>query len=598
MQQKIKNYFKYWQYLGQLKFNLAMKLSLVVTIVAFIVSGFIVYFSAKQLKQEKYNFINKELAVINNELGVTLASYTTMLELIEEQVQQNNDVFWDPITSTKEIMQIYLRLENQEDKTKIGFTDIIWQDTVNNFTVNKYGKIGSLNFQPTIIEYLKEDTKHICLTQKTNDISVFNLGEFYLLKGIWTKEKQYLGQIILKLDFLLWWQALANKLNEENYKLLMIDDQQKILLSSFSEYRKITKDELNFPLSAASNSFAKPTKYLNHYFTKSVKLENQPYFILIGYDKSAYKQELLAKIKLPILLCLGTSLLFIAILIIYGRLIRSEVSFDFKDSMNQLIEQNQIYDQEKQKIDLNIAEQEKLFLQEKRKYEMLISGYEIALREKNKLEKHLIDNLFSKLTEVRENLWILIKAQEVRFNEDPKLQKQALILTKLHEQLAHLTEFCIFEEEEKAIDLNALIEDCLNVFAKELSQLEIHLEVMNLHERILCNELLLRQVMVNLLKESIYFSRNNGTLEIIPALQKNKDQDELNIIVKDNGYGISNGYDRINKKEIQHSIIPLDLNINKLTKMVEFLGGKITINQTIDQGKIIKLIFPIKKVEN
>jgi len=183
MQQKIKNYFKYWQYLGQLKFNLAMKLSLVVIMGAFIASGFIIYFSTKQLKQEKYNFINKELAVINNELRATLASYTTMLELIEEQVQQNNNVFLDPITSTKEIMQIYLRLENQEDKTKIGFTDIIWQDTVNNFTINKYGKIESLNFQPTIIEYLKEDSKHVCLTQKTNDISVFNLGEFYLLKG-------------------------------------------------------------------------------------------------------------------------------------------------------------------------------------------------------------------------------------------------------------------------------------------------------------------------------------------------------------------------------------------------------------------------------
>ena len=58
MKQKIKNYFKYWQYLSQLKFSLAMKLSLIVVITAFIVSGSIIYFSAKQLKQEKNNFIN------------------------------------------------------------------------------------------------------------------------------------------------------------------------------------------------------------------------------------------------------------------------------------------------------------------------------------------------------------------------------------------------------------------------------------------------------------------------------------------------------------------------------------------------------------
>ena len=58
MKQKIKNYFKYWQYLIQLKFSLEMKLSLIVVITAFIVSGSIIYFSAKQLKQEKNNFIN------------------------------------------------------------------------------------------------------------------------------------------------------------------------------------------------------------------------------------------------------------------------------------------------------------------------------------------------------------------------------------------------------------------------------------------------------------------------------------------------------------------------------------------------------------
>jgi hypothetical protein len=117
MKQKMKNYFKYWQNLSQLKFNLAVKLSLVVVVTAFIVSGFIIYFSGKQLKQEKNNFISNELTTLNTELKEVFSSYTTMLGLIEEQIQQNENIFSDPVASTKELMQIYLQLNNKNYKT-------------------------------------------------------------------------------------------------------------------------------------------------------------------------------------------------------------------------------------------------------------------------------------------------------------------------------------------------------------------------------------------------------------------------------------------------------------------------------------------------
>ena len=166
MKQKIKNYFKDWQYLGQLKINLAVKLSLIVVIIAFIVSGSIIYFSVKQLKQEKSNFINNELTTINTELKETLSSYTTMLGLIEEQIQQNQNIFLDQITSTKELMQTYLQLSNKNDKAQISFKDIIWQNTLENFTVNKYGNVEALEFQSKIAERLEKDSKDIYLEQE------------------------------------------------------------------------------------------------------------------------------------------------------------------------------------------------------------------------------------------------------------------------------------------------------------------------------------------------------------------------------------------------------------------------------------------------
>ncbi len=202
MKQKIKNYFKYWQYLSQLKFSLAMKLSLIVVITAFIVSGSIIYFSVKQLKQEKSNFINNELTTINTELKETLSSYTTMLGLIEEQIQQNQNIFLDQITSTKELMQTYLQLSNKNDKAQISFKDIIWQNTLENFVVNKYGNVEALEFQSNIVEHFKKEIKNIYLEQEIKNESVFKAGEFYLLKSVWIEDNQCLGQLMLNLNFL------------------------------------------------------------------------------------------------------------------------------------------------------------------------------------------------------------------------------------------------------------------------------------------------------------------------------------------------------------------------------------------------------------
>lgn len=600
MKQKIKNYFKYWQDLSQLKFNLAMRLSLIVVITAFIVSGFIIYFSAKRLTQEKNNFINNELIAINTELKETFFSYTTMLGLIEEKIQQNQNIFFDPSTSTKELMQIYLQLNNKNDKTKINFKDIIWHNTLENFVVNKYGNVETLEFQSNIVEYLKNDPKNIYLEQEIkNDLS-FKVGEFYLLKGIWTNDNQYLGQLMLNLDFLSWWQSLTDKLNKTGYTLLMTDNQQKVLLSTFSQEIEIIKNKEIFPTSIVSSLFiTPPVKYKNHLFTQAIQLEAQPYFLLLGYDEAVYSKELLSKVVLPLAICWGAALLFIVIQMLYYRRIRVEIKFSLKDDMNQLIKQNQICNQEQQKIVLSMTQQEERFIQEKNKYEVLIAACETSIREKDKLEKRLLDNLFTKLTEVRENLWILIKAQEVQISKDPKSKKQAIILTELHEQLAHLTEFSIFDEKERLVDLNSLIEECLNIFAKELAQLETYVDVTKLsHNNITCNELLLREIVVNLLRESIYFSRENGVLEIIPNLQKNEGQTELCIIIKDNGYGISSEQKQDNKENKKHGIVPLDLDIKRLTKMVEFLGGQLLLSYAVDQGKTMKLILPLKQIED
>ncbi len=600
MKQKIKNYFKYWQNLSQLKFNLAMRLSLIVVITAFIVSGFIIYFSAKQLIQEKNNFINNELIAINTELKETFSSYTTMLGLIEAQIQQNKNIFSDSSTSTKEVMQIYLQLNNKNDKTKINFKDIIWQNTLENFVVNKYGNVETLEFQSNIVEYLKKDPKNIYLDQEIkNDLS-FKVGDFYLLKGIWTNDNQYLGQLMLNLDFLSWWQSLTDKLNKTGYTLLMTDNQQKILLSTFSQEREIMKNNEIFPTSVVSSLFiTPPVKYKKHLFSQAIQLEVQPYFLLLGYDEVVYRRELLAKIRLPLAICWGAAFFFIVIQILYYRRIRAEINFSLKDDMNQLIKQNQICNQEQQKIVLSMTQQEERFIQEKNKYEVLIAACETSIREKDKLEKRLLDNLFTKLTEVRENLWILIKAQEVQISNDPKSKKQAIILTELHEQLAHLTEFSIFDEKERLVDLNSLIEECLNIFAKELSQLETYVDVTKFsHKNIICNELLLREIVVNLLRESIYFSRDKGVLEIIPNLQKNEGKTELCIVIKDNGYGISSEQKQDNKENNKHGIVPLDLDIKRLTKMVEFLGGQLLLSYAVDQGKTMKLILPLKQIED
>ena len=142
---------------------------------------------------------------------------------------------------------------------------------------------------------------------------------------------------MLNLDFLSWWQSLTDKLNKTGYTLLMTDNQQKILLSTFSQEIEIVNNNEMFSRSVVSSLFiTPPVKYKNHLFTQAIQLEAQPYFLFLGYDEVVYRRELLAKIRLPLAICWGAALFFIVIQILYYRRIRAEINFSLKDDMNQL----------------------------------------------------------------------------------------------------------------------------------------------------------------------------------------------------------------------------------------------------------------------
>ena len=102
-----------------------------------------------------------------------------------------------------------------------------------------------------------------------------------------------------------------------------------LVTDTFSQEREINKEI--FPTSITSSLFiTPPVKYKNHLFIQAIQLETQPYFLLLGYDKTVYSKELLSKIILPLVICWGVALFFITIQMIYYRRIRAEIKFYLK----------------------------------------------------------------------------------------------------------------------------------------------------------------------------------------------------------------------------------------------------------------------------
>jgi signal transduction histidine kinase len=146
-------------------------------------------------------------------------------------------------------------------------------------------------------------------------------------------------------------------------------------------------------------------------------------------------------------------------------------------------------------------------------------------------------------------------------------------------------------------NLTDLIDD--NISEQQLSASNKNISIINETEEdiyLITDGNILNTVLRNLLSNSIKFTRNSG--KVVVAVTK--ETDNVTILVKDNGIGISP--DRIGKLfniESRNSTpgteneqgTGLGLKLSK--EFIEKLGGRITVESIIDKGSTFRIRFPL-----
>ena len=193
-------------------------------------------------------------------------------------------------------------------------------------------------------------------------------------------------------------------------------------------------------------------------------------------------------------------------------------------------------------------------------------------------------------------------------------EKSKLYIDSINQSSKHLLsvvndilDYSKLEAEKMTIELvplnvSALFEDVLGLYANQLaeSNIEFTLSVNNLPNQLLSDPTKLKQILSNLVSNSIKFS-SNGVIELGGEIIKNK----LNIWVKDSGVGIAQ--DRINhlfnpftQEDISttRKFGGTGLGLSICKGLAELLGGGISVVSDIGVGTTFTVELPFVEMNS
>ena len=550
MKDKIKNH--------KIIFSLHLKLSLFLSALVLCASLFIIKINNNLINHQNESTLELEMKAIKAELDNSIAQYNSMLHLLKKQINKEQEIFNEENKASSAIKELYLAPKPSFNEHHITFTDIIWYNKEHGFAVNKYGSI-SLSKDLTDVRDVEENKYPIL--EKANKSNNYN--ELYLNLYIFNHLNKNTGKIILKLNFLQWLESIKTRLNHLDYALFLVNKPNNEII--FSTIKNLPSD-LKF-------NIEKDKKFLNYMFSKTSEIKHQPFYLALGYSQKTYHNLLLNKNVIPLAALLFCFIICISAIYLFRHILKQELSDSLKEKVNHLTKENKTY--ELNQVDLlakNCTQTDK-HKQEIIYYKQLTQLYEQSIRTKHSLESAIFNKMAESLNQIKESIWILVKAVEGKKDFSSYLSKQTLILDKLYNNVTELG-YCLTHSTPTSVNLRNLINETLLIYSKEIFLLKISTNI-NIHSdasNITIDDILLRQLLANLFRETISYSRKNGNIEILAEIESTKKQKYLVITIKDDGFGITSEPNNIE----YCALLPLEMDIEILSQFIISLEGDLS----------------------
>ena len=561
--------------------NLSIKISLFTITTVIFLSASIIITGNYFLKKQKQISTKNELIAITTEFNNTIASYNAMLKFINKQIAPNLLDFQNKNKATAFLKELYVNLEPEEGN--IIFTDIIWYNSTQKFAVNKNSTTTTSDLEKYLSNKKIQKNKN-----HTNPYLVtFNHQpgnhELYLFYDILDKNQLEEGKIIIQINFSRWLDYLKTRLDSRGYTLFLINQNNEIILSTNPDAKLKNKTPKN-----DSND-------LEYIIFESLELNLQEYYLAMGYSKNTYTQKLITKTLPSLIILWSCTCIFLFILYAYRRNLKKEIHSLVREDMNELAQQNRIYMQSQITLSSETSHQIQEANEKIDYYKGLLEAYDHSTSERKELETEIFNNTGSTLTNIRESIWILTQAPKDKKDTTHHLDKQTLVLNKLHETLTNILYSCPSKNNSNLIDFRKIISDTLLIYSKEilLLKLTVNIDVPHASGFISIDELVFRQILANLFRETVSFSRPHGTINIKTDLRERNGKKEFILTIQDDGFGIT--YEHNEAINEYCALFPLEIEIEKIAQFIRSFQGELTSNYIVDNGKIITLTLPLKK---
>lgn len=173
-------------------------------------------------------------------------------------------------------------------------------------------------------------------------------------------------------------------------------------------------------------------------------------------------------------------------------------------------------------------------------------------------------------------------------NESERLANMAnnvLILTKLENQ--------IYVNNEKEVELDELIRQCILVLEKEWTSKNIELDIDLDRVVYECDDEMLRRLFLNLISNAIKFTPNGGKV----GVSMKKDIGHIDVRVKDNGIGmneeqLSHAFDKFYQADPSHATKGNGLGLPLVKRIVELSEAHMEVTSRENEGTEFFIRFP------
>ncbi len=434
--------------------------------------------------------------------------------------------------------------------------------------------------------------------------------------GIQNKYGKFIGYIIigLRIDHINQYIKKITNIEKANY--IVLDKNLRTILSSESQQsieNLKNKELLTTFISTGYKKLPTPLYFNNIKYSYLNKVPDYPFFILMGYDTSLYRQDFLYKVGTRILEFLFMGIFCLILLYFFRKKIifpitrLSKLAFLISNgNLNiKIPKQNSIEM-------FNLARGLLLVIKYIRKTELYKQKLELADRvakDSDSAKAEFIKKMHYEFGSSLKEIFIYSELICKYFNNNSITNDHQIIQCskKIQELVMFINTKTSNILELSYFDINSILENAIKINLKNSFSKEIKI-ITNFQENIpniYADPLRIKQILISLIRQSIENSPKNSKIVINSSIYLENNCTWFKITIADQSFGLDeNVLTEIEEKFNDSS--DEDIAIFEFTRMkIEFIEklvlmhkGKLQIVNKLHEGRNVQLLLPLLSQEN